>query len=77
MDFTQDNLILYNTAVLLQASKNGATGVELDLEFSSDGIPILMHDDTVDRTTNGSGPLSQMRYSELSKLDAAAKHRLR
>lgn len=36
-----------------------------------------MHDETVDRTTNGSGPLSQMSYSELSKLDAAAKHRLR
>ncbi|CAJ1053216.1 glycerophosphodiester phosphodiesterase 1 [Xyrichtys novacula] len=64
-------------AAIREASKNGATGVELDLEFSSDGIPILMHDDTVDRTTNGSGPLSNMRLSELSKLDAAAKHRLR
>ncbi|XP_030248879.1 glycerophosphodiester phosphodiesterase 1 isoform X1 [Sparus aurata] len=60
-----------------EASKNGATGVELDLEFSADGIPILMHDETVDRTTNGSGPLSQFRLSELGKLDAAAKHRLR
>ena len=36
-----------------------------------------MHDETVDRTTNGSGPLSQICFSELSKLDAAAKHRLR
>ncbi|XP_024863688.1 glycerophosphodiester phosphodiesterase 1 isoform X2 [Kryptolebias marmoratus] len=36
-----------------------------------------MHDDTVDRTTNGSGPLSQMKFAELRKLDAAAKHRLR
>lgn len=51
--------------------------MELDLEFSADGVPILMHDETVDRTTNGSGPLSQMRLSELDKLDAAAKHRLR
>ncbi|KAM4585540.1 glycerophosphodiester phosphodiesterase 1 [Odontesthes bonariensis] len=64
-------------AAIREASKNGATGVELDLEFSSDGISILMHDDTVDRTTNGSGPLSQMTFSELGKLDAAAKHRLR
>lgn len=63
-------------SVVLQASKNGATGVELDLEFTADGVAILMHDDTVDRTTNGSGPLSQMRLSELGKLDAAAKHRL-
>lgn len=65
------------TSVLHQASKNGATGVELDLEFSADKIPILMHDETLDRTTNGSGPLSQMAFSELQKLDAAAKHRLR
>lgn len=63
--------------VPLQAGKNGATGVELDLEFSADGVPILMHDETVDRTTNGSGPLSRLRFSELLKLDAAAKHRLR
>ncbi|XP_015224900.1 PREDICTED: glycerophosphodiester phosphodiesterase 1-like [Cyprinodon variegatus] len=36
-----------------------------------------MHDETVDRTTNGSGPLSKMSFSELRKLDASAKHRLR
>ncbi|KAG7491333.1 hypothetical protein MATL_G00002500 [Megalops atlanticus] len=36
-----------------------------------------MHDETVDRTTNGSGPLSKLRFSELSQLDASAKHRLR
>ncbi|KAM4611448.1 glycerophosphodiester phosphodiesterase 1 isoform 2-T2 [Polymixia lowei] len=64
-------------AAIRQASKNGAAGVELDLEFSADGVPILMHDDTVDRTTNGSGALSQMSFSELAGLDAAARHRLR
>ncbi|XP_062244036.1 glycerophosphodiester phosphodiesterase 1 [Platichthys flesus] len=63
-------------AAIREARKNGAGGVELDLEFSADGVPILMHDETVDRTTNGSGPLSQMRLSDLRKLDAAAKHRL-
>ncbi|KAM6972839.1 glycerophosphodiester phosphodiesterase 1 [Aplochiton taeniatus] len=63
-------------SAIREASKNGASGVELDLEFSADGVPILMHDETVDRTTNGSGPLSQLSFSELSKLDAAAKHRL-
>ncbi len=60
-----------------KASENGAMGVELDLEFTADGVPILMHDETVDRTTNGSGPLSKMPSSELRKLDAAAKHRFR
>ncbi|XP_076149165.1 glycerophosphodiester phosphodiesterase 1 [Alosa pseudoharengus] len=64
-------------AAIREASQNGATGVELDLEFTADGVPVLMHDDTVDRTTNGSGPLCQLRFSEINKLDAAAKHRLR
>lgn len=62
---------------LPQASANGATGVELDLEFTADGIPVLMHDETVDRTTNGSGFLKQLRFADLSKLDAGARHRLR
>lgn len=64
-------------AAIREASKNGATGVELDLEFSADGVPILMHDETVDRTTNGSGPLTKYSFRDLRKLDAAAKHRLR
>uniref|UniRef100_A0A673J035 Glycerophosphodiester phosphodiesterase 1-like n=1 Tax=Sinocyclocheilus rhinocerous TaxID=307959 RepID=A0A673J035_9TELE len=64
-------------AAIRAASENGATGVELDLEFTADGVPILMHDDTVDRTTNGSGPLSKLLFSELRKLDAAAKHRFK
>lgn len=48
----------------------------MDLEFSADGVPILMHDETVERTTNGSGSLRHMKMSELVGLDAAAKHRL-
>lgn len=63
--------------VCAQAGRNGATGVELDLEFSADGVPVLMHDETVDRTTNGSGALSILSLKQLLQLDAAAKHRLR
>uniref|UniRef100_A0A8C4XEL4 Glycerophosphodiester phosphodiesterase 1 n=1 Tax=Erpetoichthys calabaricus TaxID=27687 RepID=A0A8C4XEL4_ERPCA len=63
-------------AAIRKANENGATGVELDVEFTADGVSVLMHDDTVDRTTNGTGHLSQMSYSDLLKLDAAAKHRL-
>lgn len=51
--------------------------MELDLEFSADGVPILMHDESVERTTNGSGSLRHMKMAELVWLDAAAKHRLR
>lgn len=64
-------------AAIREAGKNGATGVELDLEFSADGVPVLMHDETVERTTNGSGPLSKLTLTQLLQLDAAAKHRLR
>lgn len=64
-------------SVLLQASRNGATGVELDLSFTADGVPVLMHDETVDRTTNGSGLIREMQFAQLRKLDAAARHRLK
>ncbi|XP_048870448.1 glycerophosphodiester phosphodiesterase 1 [Brienomyrus brachyistius] len=64
-------------AAIREASANGATGVELDLEFTADGIPVLMHDETVDRTTNGSGFLKNLNFADLSNLDAAARHRLR
>ncbi|KAG7460154.1 hypothetical protein MATL_G00218260 [Megalops atlanticus] len=64
-------------AAIREARRNGASGVELDLEFTADGVPVLMHDETVDRTTNGSGPVSKLRFYELRRLDASAKHRLR
>nr|XP_056722375.1 glycerophosphodiester phosphodiesterase 1 isoform X1 [Euleptes europaea] len=64
-------------AAIRQAAENGATGVELDLEFTADGVPILMHDETVDRTTNGSGSLRDLTFAEVRKFNPAAKHRLR
>ncbi|XP_006892725.1 PREDICTED: glycerophosphodiester phosphodiesterase 1 [Elephantulus edwardii] len=64
-------------AAIRQAAKNGATGVELDLEFTSDGIPVLMHDNTVDRTTNGTGRLCDLTFEQIRKLNPAANHRLR
>lgn len=64
-------------AAIREASRNGATGVELDLSFTADGVPVLMHDETVDRTTNGSGPISKLQFVQLRRLDAAARHRLK
>ncbi|XP_062999593.1 glycerophosphodiester phosphodiesterase 1 isoform X2 [Elgaria multicarinata webbii] len=63
-------------AAIRQAAENGATGVEIDLEFTADGIPILMHDDTVDRTTDGSGSLRDLTYAEIRQFNPAAKHKL-
>uniref|UniRef100_UPI0037E84AD2 glycerophosphodiester phosphodiesterase 1-like n=1 Tax=Semicossyphus pulcher TaxID=241346 RepID=UPI0037E84AD2 len=64
-------------AAIREASRNGAIGVELDLSFTADGVPVLMHDETVDRTTNGSGPVSKLHFVQLKRLDAAARHRLK
>lgn len=64
-------------AAIREASRNGATGVELDLSFTADGVPVLMHDQTLDRTTNGSGPVSQVRFAQLRRLDASIHHRLK
>ncbi|CAK6444645.1 unnamed protein product [Pipistrellus nathusii] len=64
-------------AAIRQAAKNGATGVELDIEFTADGIPILMHDNTVDRTTDGTGRICDLTFEQIRKLNPAANHRLR
>ncbi len=67
----------YVCPVISKAKKNGATAVEFDLEWTSDGVPVILHDDTVDRTTDGHGAISEMTYDDTQKLNAAAKHRKR
>ena len=47
----------------------GATAVELDLKMTADGYIVLMHDGTVDRSTNGTGSVSAFTLEELKKLD--------
>lgn len=60
-----------NTLPAMQAAIDSDTDfIETDLQLTSDGVPVLMHDWTVDRTTNGSGPVWNLTYDELSKLDA-------
>ncbi len=55
---------------LRKAQKLGATWVEFDVMLTQDGVPVVIHDETVDRTTNGYGFVSQYHYAELSRLDA-------
>ncbi|MBT8248542.1 MAG: glycerophosphodiester phosphodiesterase, partial [Acidimicrobiia bacterium] len=45
--------------------------LETDLHRSSDGVLMVFHDDTLDRTTNGSGAVSSRTAAELGELDAA------
>jgi glycerophosphoryl diester phosphodiesterase len=51
----------------------GCDGVETDLRASSDGVLVLMHDATVDRTTDGIGPVHELTWAEIRALDASAK----
>jgi glycerophosphoryl diester phosphodiesterase len=47
--------------------------VELDVQMSSDGELVVIHDDTLDRTTTGSGPVGALTFAELRQLDAGAQ----
>ena len=55
------------------ALKQGADGLELDVHISKDGHLIVMHDEQVDRTTNGTGQIRRMTLKELKALNAGTK----
>jgi glycerophosphoryl diester phosphodiesterase len=48
----------------------GADGLELDVRLSADGVVVVCHDDTIDRTTDVSGPVSARTAAELARVDA-------
>jgi glycerophosphoryl diester phosphodiesterase len=52
------------------AIKLGAEAIEIDVQASSDGVPVLMHDLTVDRTTGGEGAVAELTLDQLRSLDA-------
>lgn len=54
------------------ALQMGGDIIELDVRESRDGVLYVLHDDTVDRTTNGTGPIAQMTSAEVDALDAGA-----
>ena len=53
-----------------QAVELGVDVLEMDIHITSDNVLILMHDEAVDRTTDGSGEIESMTLEELKKLDA-------
>ena len=54
------------------ANKIGLKWVEVDVKISKDFVPILLHDSTLDRTTNGKGLPVDFNYNDLKKLDAGS-----
>lgn len=54
------------------ALEMGVDGIELDVHLSRDGRLVVIHDETLDATTNGHGPVSALTAAELAALDAGS-----
>jgi glycerophosphoryl diester phosphodiesterase len=64
-----------NTLVaFLLAIAHGYPDVEFDIQLSRDGVPVVIHDEAVDRTTNGTGAVNALTFAELEALDAGSWH---
>ncbi|MCA1030672.1 glycerophosphodiester phosphodiesterase [Bacillus timonensis] len=57
----------------IEAKNMGADGIELDVQMTKDDVLVVIHDEKVDRTTNGSGWVKNFTYEELRQLDASYK----
>ena len=63
----EQTLAAYSLAVDL-----GAGMIEADLRFSRDGVPVMMHDADISRTTNGNGLVADLDWADLRRLDAGS-----
>jgi glycerophosphoryl diester phosphodiesterase len=55
-------------------AQHGYRAFECDVKLSADGLPFLLHDATLDRTTSGSGMAAALNWHQLAQLDAGAWH---
>jgi glycerophosphoryl diester phosphodiesterase len=55
-------------------ASHGYTMFECDVKLSADGVPFLLHDATLERTTSGRGDAGSLPWAELSRLDAGSWH---
>lgn len=56
----------------IEAQNQGADGIECDIQITRDGVPVVIHDESLARTTNGTGLVSQHTFAELQAYDAGA-----
>ncbi len=59
-------------ASLLRAIESGSTATEVDVRTTKDGRLVILHDTTVDRTTDGKGRISDLTFAEVRRLDAGS-----
>lgn len=65
-----------NTLVAFQKALNlGVDVLEFDVQMTKDGHLVVIHDETVDRTTNGEGKVAQLTLEELKSLDAGYRYK--
>ena len=63
-----------NTVIALRGAVDlGADAIEFDVRTTRDGVPVLMHDAELDRTTDARGRISSYMFSELEKVNAGAR----
>lgn len=66
-----------NTVVAFRRALDaGAEALELDVRLSADGVPVVIHDDTVERTTDGVGVVATATLASLRELDAGGGERI-
>jgi glycerophosphoryl diester phosphodiesterase len=65
----ENTMAAFERAVALRAD-----GLETDLRASKDGRLVLLHDERVDRTTDGEGPVSELTFEQLRRLDAGGSY---
>ncbi len=65
--YPENTLVAFQKALELPVS-----GIECDVQLTADGVPVVIHDATVDRTTDGTGTVSELSYSNLRRLNASA-----
>ncbi len=63
----ENTFAAFDTALI-----SGAKGLEFDVQLSKDIIPVIIHDESLERTTNGTGPVKELTLKELKTLDAGS-----
>lgn len=61
-------------AAFALAMEQNADGIEFDVQLCADGVPVIMHDDTVDRTCDGTGRVSDLTLAELRMMTIDNEH---
>ncbi|BAU26409.1 glycerophosphoryl diester phosphodiesterase [Aneurinibacillus soli] len=60
------------SAIRLALAESRIHSIELDVQLTKDGVPVVIHDFVLGRTANGSGPVGSHTYAELRQLDAGS-----